>query len=582
VTATAPAGSGTVDVRVTTANGTSIVAPADKYAYTSDSTVSALNPSSGPTAGGNTVTITGTNLSNASAVSFGGTPATSFAVLGPTQIGAVAPPGTAGTVDVTVTTPGGTSATNSGDQYTYVAAPTVTALSPNAGPSVGGTSVTITGTGFTGATAVAFGTTSATSFTVTSGTSITATSPSGSGTVDVKVTTSGGTSATGAADGFTYIAMPAVTGLAPATGPTAGGTIVTIAGANLSGATAVKFGGTAAVWFNVMSTTSITAKAPAGSGTVDVRVTTTFGTSATSAADQFTYAAPAGRTFVSASTGVDSNTCTRDAPCLTFAAALKNTSAGGEMDVLDPGDFGPVTLTGSVTIDGGGLVAGVGVVPGTSGITINAGANDVITLRGLAFDGYGETGASGVVFNSGSQLQIEHCMFQGFDTAGIAFTPGTGSATTAKMFVENSTIVGNAGGVLVKPTEGIAAAVTLIQVHIDQNSGDGLIADGTGGSGPIQVAMGDSSASLNASNGIDVTSAQASVTVDAIRATIAANGLAGIQSQGGAARVTVGSSQIRGNATGLQSIGGGALLSYANNQVTGNGSNGSFTTTGLQ
>jgi hypothetical protein len=583
VTATAPAGSGTVDVRVTTPNGTSVAAPADKYAYASDSTVNSLNPSSGPTAGGNTVTITGTNLSNASAVSFGGTPATSFSVLGPTQISAVAPPGTAGTIDVTVTTPGGTSATNAGDQYTYVAAPTVSGLSPNTGPTVGGTSVSITGTGFTGATAVLFGTNSATSFTVRNDTSITATSPAGGGTVDVTVTTRGGTSATGAADSFTYIAMPAVTGLAPASGPTAGGTIVTITGTNISGATAVRFGGSAAVWFNVMSATSITAKAPAGSNTVDVTVTTTFGTSATSAADQFTYVAPTSRTFVSGSTGSDSNTCTRAAPCLTFAAALKNTSAGGEIDVLDPGDFGPVTLTGSMTIDGGGgLVAGVGVVPGTSGITINAGANDVINLRDLVFDGYGEIGASGVVFNSGSRLLIEHCMFQGFDTAGIAFTPGAGSATTAQMFVENSTVVGNAGGVLVKPTEGIAAEVTLIRVHIDQNSGSGLIADGTSGSGPIQVAIGNSSASLNASNGIDVTSAQASVKVDAIRATIAANGLAGIQSQGGAASVTVGSSQIRGNATGLQSIGGGALLSYANNQVTGNGSNGSFTTTGLQ
>jgi DNA-binding beta-propeller fold protein YncE len=583
VTATVPAGSGTVDVRVTTPNGTSIVAPADKYAYTSDSTVSSLNPSSGPTAGGNTVTITGTNLSNASAVSFGVTPAISFSILGPTQISAVAPPGTAGTVDVTVTTPGGTSTTNPGDQYTYVAAPTVSRLSPNAGPAVGGTSVTITGTGFTGATAVSFGATSATSFIVSSATSITATSPAGSGTVDVTVTTGDGTSATGAADGFTYIAMPAVTGLAPATGPTAGGTIVTITGANLSGASAVQFGATAAVWFNVMSATSITAKAPAGGGTVDVTVTTTFGTSTTSAADQFTYVAPASRTFVSASTGSDSNTCMRAAPCLTFAAALKNTAAGGEIDVLDPGDFGPVTLTGSMTIDGGGgLVAGVGVVPGTSGITINAGANDVINLRGLVFDGYGETGASGVVFNSGSRLLIEHCTFQGFDTAGIAFTPGANSATTAQMFVENATIVANAGGVLVKPTEGIAAAVTLVAVHIDQNTGSGLMADGTSGSGPIQVAIGDSSASSNASNGIAVTSGEASVIVDAIRTTIAANGLAGIQSQGGAASVTVGSSQIRGNATGLQSIGGGVLRSYANNQVTGNGSNGSFTTTGLQ
>jgi hypothetical protein len=583
VTATAPAGSGTVDVRVTTPNGTSIAAPADRYTYTSAPVVGGVSPNKGPVAGGNVVTITGMNFARASAVSFGGTPATSFSVLGNTLISAVAPPGTAGPVDVTVTTPGGTSATDAGDQYTYVATPTVTGVSPDTGPTVGGTGVTITGTGFTGATAVSFGTTSATSFTVRNDTSIMATSPAGSGTVDVTVTTSGGTSATGAADSFTYIAMPAVTGLAPASGPTAGGTIVTITGANLSGATAVRFGGTAAVWFNVMSATSITAKAPPGSGTVDVIVTDTFGTSAAGAADQFSYVAPATRTFVSASSGSDSNTCTRTAPCLTFATALKNTTAGGEIDVLDPGDFGPVTLTGAMTIDGGGgSVAAVGVVPGTSGITVNAGATDVVILRNLAFDGYGQTGASGVAFNSGARLQIENCSFEGFDAAGITFTPGAGSATTAQMFVETSTMAGNAGGVLVKPTEGIAAAVTLVAVHIDQNSGSGLIADGTGGSGPINVAISHSSASSNASNGIAATSGQAGVKVDAVGATIVANGLAGIQSQGGAASVTVGSSQIHGNATALQSIGGGALLSDGNNQVTGNGSNGSFTTTGLQ
>jgi hypothetical protein len=179
-------------------------------------------------------------------------------------------------------------------------------------------------------------------------------------------------------------------------------------------------------------------------------------------------------------------------------------------------------------------------------------------------------------------VQIENCSFEGFDTAGITFTPGAGSATTAQMFVETSTMAGNAGGVLVKPTEGIAAAVTLVAVHIDQNSGSGLIADGTGGSGPITVAISNSSTSSNASNGIAATSGQAAVKVDAVGATIVANGLAGIQSQGGAASVTVGSSQIHNNATALQSIGGGALLSDGNNQVTGNGSNGSFTTTGLQ
>ena len=76
-----------------------------------------------------------------------------------------------------MTTAGGTSATSAADQFTYVAAPTVTSLSPTSGPATGGTAVTITGTGFTGATAVTFGGTAATAFTVNSATSITATSP---------------------------------------------------------------------------------------------------------------------------------------------------------------------------------------------------------------------------------------------------------------------------------------------------------------------------------------------------------------------------------------------------------------------
>ena len=101
---------------------------------------------------------------------FGQTPATSFTVnTGGTQITAMSPAGT-GTVDVTVTGPGGTTTTSAADQFTYMAAPTVTGISPTAGPLAGGTSVTITGTGFTGATAVDFGTIAATSFTVNSDT----------------------------------------------------------------------------------------------------------------------------------------------------------------------------------------------------------------------------------------------------------------------------------------------------------------------------------------------------------------------------------------------------------------------------
>ncbi|MDR3508443.1 MAG: putative Ig domain-containing protein [Caulobacteraceae bacterium] len=163
------------------------------------------------------MTITGASFTGATAVDFGGTPATGFTVNSDTQITATAPAGAAGTVDVTVTTASGTSPTGASDHYTYVAAPTVTGVSPNSGGAAGGTSVTITGTDFTGATAVKFGATNATGFTVNSATQITATAPAGSaGTVDVTVVTTGGTSATGASDHFTYTAIALSPGSLPA------------------------------------------------------------------------------------------------------------------------------------------------------------------------------------------------------------------------------------------------------------------------------------------------------------------------------------------------------------------------------
>jgi hypothetical protein len=129
-------------------------------------------------------------------------------VNGPTRITAFAPPGSPGTVDVTVAGPAGASATGPADRYTYVAAPTVTGVSPSSGPTAGGTPVTITGTNLTGATAVQFGGASASSFTVNGPSQIAAISPPGSGTTDVTVTTTGGTSGQTSADHFSYQTPP--------------------------------------------------------------------------------------------------------------------------------------------------------------------------------------------------------------------------------------------------------------------------------------------------------------------------------------------------------------------------------------
>lgn len=140
--------------------------------------VTEVSPNRGTVMGGNTVTITGQHLSGVTSVHFGSNAATSTHVISDTSITVTAPQGSAGTVDVTVTTPDGTSATNPDDEYTYVSSPIVLEVDPNSGSTSGETTVTITGVGFTGATGVLFGLTSALSFTVESDTTIIAIAPS--------------------------------------------------------------------------------------------------------------------------------------------------------------------------------------------------------------------------------------------------------------------------------------------------------------------------------------------------------------------------------------------------------------------
>lgn len=289
LTATTPAHApGAVDVVVATVGGSATMTGA--LSYIAAPSITSVSPAEGPIAGNTAVTISGSGFSGATQVTFGGTAAT-FAVAGATQITATAPPHSVGTVDIQVTTPGGTSVTGPGDQYTYTAVPTVTSISPTSGSGNGGTSVTITGTGFTPSSTVKFGAANATNVSYSSSTTLTANAPAGTGPVDVTVSTSGGTSATSASDRFTYVSAPTVTGLSTNLGSTAGGLAVTVTGTGFTGATAVKFGATVA-GFSVNSDTSISATSPPGSvGVVDVTVTGPGGTSTTSAVDRFTYIA---------------------------------------------------------------------------------------------------------------------------------------------------------------------------------------------------------------------------------------------------------------------------------------------------
>jgi hypothetical protein len=267
ITATVPPGAaGTVDIILTVlGNVTTPPTPADQYTYLPVPAVTGVSPAAGPTAGANTVTVTGTGFTGATAVSFGAVPAASFTADSDTSITATVPAGAVGTDDVAVTTPGGTSPTSAADQYTYDPVPAVTGVSPGSGLSVGGNTVTITGTGFTGASAVLFGAVPATSFTVNSDTSITATVPAGAvGIDDVTVTTPGGTSPTSAADQYVYHPTCTTT----ITGNHAGGITVSsgltcLVNATQAGQVTVAAGAALSVTGSIISG-SVTATDPAG------------------------------------------------------------------------------------------------------------------------------------------------------------------------------------------------------------------------------------------------------------------------------------------------------------------------------
>ncbi len=332
-------------------------------------TVTLVAPATGTSGGGTSVTITGTNLTGATAVTIGGTAATNVTVVNATMITATTPAHAAGTVDVAVTTTGGTgTGTN---LFTYVTPPTVTAISPTSASTAGGTSVTITGTNLTGATAVTIGGTAATNVTVVNATTITATTPAhAAGTVDVAVTTAGGTG-TGT-NLFTYVSPPTVTAISPTGASAAGGTAVTITGTNLTGATAVTIGGTAATNVTVVNATTITATTPAhATGTVDVAVTTAVGTG--TGANLFTYGDP---------------------PTVTTPTSTNITSTDA-------------TLGGNVTSDGGATITERGVVYALTATNANPiiGGTGVTKITAAGLTGIFTATASSLTGNSGYSFQ---------------------------------------------------------------------------------------------------------------------------------------------------------------------------------
>jgi hypothetical protein len=176
--------------------------------------------------------------------------------------------------------------------------------------------------------------------------------------------------------------------------------------------------------------------------------------------------AQATRTWVSG-VGDDANPCSRTAPCKTWAGAISKTSAGGEIDALDPGGFGAVTITKSITLDGGGGQVASVLVSATNGINVAAGSNDVIILKNLRFQGLlgngtgssGTPGVNGISVSSAAQVVIENCEIYGFSSNGINVSMGT---NTGLVQVLRSQLINNAVGLSATASSG---GLALVEVY---------------------------------------------------------------------------------------------------------------------
>ena len=287
--------------------------------------------------------------------------------------------------------------------------------------------------------------------------------------------------------------------------------------------------------------------------------------------------AQATRTWVSG-VGDDVNPCSRTAPCKTFAGAISKTAAGGEINCIDPGAFGAVTIIKSITIACEDVEAGV-LNSSTNGVIVNAAATDVIVLRGLDIDsGTSAPGLNGIRFLAGAALHVEDCVIRDNTGAapngnGILFAP----SGTSELYVSNSFITGNNDGIHIQPTGAGLAKVIIENSSIKNNNLAGVKADGTSNTGGSNTTIFNSSVSGNTNAGISILNPAAGPAINIMvdSTAVANNGASGgLRVDGANATIRVGRSSISGNGLGTAIVNGGVISSYGTNQINGNTADG--------
>jgi len=260
--------------------------------------------------------------------------------------------------------------------------------------------------------------------------------------------------------------------------------------------------------------------------------------------------------------GTNSGNCARSAPCATFAYALTQVAAGGEIICVDGGDFGEVAITVSVAISCGAANGSVLVSNSNGiGISINAASTDVVTLRGLNIDGLG-VGGDGIIIQSAKEVHIENCQIRNFRG-----TPGMGillnGNSTIYVYVVDTVISDNSNGVELVSTGGFKVA-SLKNVVITGSTNDGVQL----GNSNIYVNITESIISGNSGNAVNVLASGSTANID--RTTMANNAVSALNAASGATIRTIGNN-IFNNTAAFLIAAGGTIATDQQNRVDGNG-----------
>ncbi|MBF5045232.1 Ig-like domain repeat protein [Aggregicoccus sp. 17bor-14] len=271
--------------------------------------------------------------------------------------------------------------------------------------------------------------------------------------------------------------------------------------------------------------------------------------------------AQATRTWVSG-VGDDVNPCSRTAPCRTFAGALPKTASGGEIDALDAGDFGPVTVTRSVTLDGRGV--GRVLAEDAHAVVVNAPGATVV-LRNLSLQG-ARSGLDGLRVLAARSVRVEDSRVSGFTGDGLRFTPDAGG----QLLLRNVSSADNAGaGLRVGSLSG--SAVAFLERASLQRGSQGLVVEAGGRATAYDVtASGNAGAGL----GVRASGAGASAELNVERAQLSHNALAleAVGLRGASAQVRLSRATALGSSLAPTRLAGeGSLGSYGNNRLDGLG-----------